>query len=129
MTLTFLLILLSGMVKIFHGTWAADNTEMMVLISIPFMYFTFRTVMKGAYFSEKEKHTTVMVILLAFVGILNIFTIAVSAMQGMPLIENGILTENLFQFFLSLPFLSIPVAYLIKKMSDKNENDEEKQNE
>jgi|GEM_PF-1534338 len=129
MTFTFLLIIMGGMVKIFHGPWAAANTEMVVLISIPFTYFIYCTVMKGAYFSKKEKHTTFALILFTLIGVLNIATIITCVMRGFPLVENGILTENLFQFFLALPFFSIPIAYLIKKMSDKNEDDEEENNE
>jgi hypothetical protein len=129
MILTFLLIMLSGMVKIFHGQWTTDNTEMIILLSLPATYFMIRSVMKGAYFSKKEKHTTFTLILFAFIGIVNVITIVTYVMRGLPLIENGVLTENLFQLFLALPFLSIPIAYLIKKMTDKNENDEEENNE
>jgi len=126
MTLTFLMIILSGMVKIFYGPWAADNTEMIVLISIPFTYFMFRTVMKGAYFSRNEKNTAFVLILLTLTGVLNIATIVICVMRGSPLIENGMLTENLFQFFLALPFFSTPMAYLIKKIADKNDEEDEK---
>jgi len=129
MWLTFVLILISGMRQIFHGTWAAANTEMIILLSLPATYFIIRSVLKGAYFSKKEKHTTFTLILFAFIGIVNIITIVTYVMRGLPLIENGVLTENLFQLFLALPFLSIPIAYLIKKMSDKKENDEEENNE
>ena len=124
MMLTFLLISICGMIKIFHGPWAADNTEMVILLSIPFTYFSIRSVLKGAYFSRDKNHTLVL-ILFAFIGIINIATVAISVMGGKTLIENGMLTENLFQLFIALPFFAIIVSYLIKKMINKNIEEDE----
>lgn len=125
MWLTFLLIFISGMINIFNGPWAADNTGMMILISIPTSYFMVRSVLKGAYFSIQQKSYTGTLILLAVIGLFNIGVSAVSLMNGGSVIENGMLSENLFQFFLGLPFLLIPTAYLIKKKVGKNDEDDE----
>jgi len=126
MWLTFVLILISGMIKIFHGPWAAANTEMIILLSLPATYFIIRSVMKSAYFSRTEKSYTWTLIIFAAIGILNLATIIIIALGGDPFIENGILTENLFQFFIALPLLSIPITYLIKKAISKDvkENEE-----
>jgi hypothetical protein len=125
MWLTFILILISGMIRIFHGSWAATNTEMVILLSLPATYFLIRSIMKGAYFSRTEKSYTFSLILFAIIGILNLATIIVIASRGDPFIENGILTENLFQLFIALPLLSIPITYLIKKAISKDIKEDE----
>ncbi|WNY24104.1 hypothetical protein MmiHf6_14330 [Methanimicrococcus hongohii] len=125
MWLTFLLIFVSGMVKIFYGPWAADNTEMMVLVSLPIAYFMVRSVLKGAYFSVQQKSYAGTLIFLAAIGLLNIGISAVSLMNNGSIIENGMLSENLFQFFLGLPFILIPIAYLIKKKVGKNDAEDD----
>ena len=124
MMLTFILIIISGLIKIFHGPWAANNTEMIILLSIPCTYFSIRSILKGAYFSRDENHTFVLM-LFAFIGIMNIATIILSVTEGKMLIENGMLTENLFQLFIALPFFAILVSYLIKKMINKNIEEDE----
>ena len=125
MWLTFILILVSGMIRIFHGPWAAANTEMIILLSLPATYFMIRSVMKGAYFSRTEKYYTFSLILFAIIGILNLATLIIIASRGDPFIENGILTENLFQLFIALPLLSIPITYLIKKAITKDVKEDE----
>ena len=125
MWLTFVLILISGMIQIFHGHWAAANTEMVILLSLPATYFMIRSVMKGAYFSRTEKSYTFSLILFAVIGILNLATLIIIASRGDPFIENGIFTENLFQLFITLPLLSIPITYLIKKAISKDIKEDE----
>ena len=127
MWLTFVLILISGMINIFHGPWAAANTEMIILLSLPATYFMVRSVMKGAYFSRNEKSYTFSLILFAVIGLLNLATLIIIALRGDPLIENGILTENLFQLFIALPLLSIPITYLIKKAISKDIKEDEEE--
>jgi len=124
MMLTFILISISGMIKIFHGPWAADNTEMALLLSIPFTYFSIRSVLKGAYFSRDENHTFVL-ILFALIGILNVATVVISVLGGKMLIENGMLTENLFQLFIALPFFAIIASHLVTKMANKKTEEDE----
>ena len=125
MWLTFILIFISGMIQIFHGPWAAANTEMVILLSLPVTYFMIRSVTKGAYFSRIEKSYTWSLILFAAIGILNLAALILIALRGDPFIENGILTENLFQFFIALPLLSIPITYLIRKAISKDVKEDE----
>ncbi len=125
MWLTFLMILVSGTIRIFHGPWAAANTEMMILISIPTSYFMVRSVLKGAYFSIQQKSYTGTLILLAVIGLLNVGISVASVINNGSIIESGMLSENLFQFFLGLPFILIPAAYLVKKKIGKNDVEDE----
>ncbi|MBZ3936416.1 DUF6773 family protein [Methanimicrococcus blatticola] len=125
MWLTLILIFISGMFKVFYGPWAADNTEMMVLLSLPTTYFAVRAVWKGAYFSIQQKSYTWTIVSFTFVGLLNLAAFIISIINGGTVIENGILSENLFQFFLALPFLALVITYAVKKIMSKNEEDEE----
>ena len=123
MVLMALLIFISGMIKIFHGQWAAPNTEMIILLSIPLTYFTIRSVLKGAYFtSYDEKYRWLVIILFLATGLLNIGTSLIQIMTGGSIIDNnGMFSENLFQFFLGIPLLAVSVASLIKGKTDKGE--------
>ena len=125
MWLTFILILISGMIQIFHGPWAAANTEMAILLFLPGTYFMVRSIIKGAYFSKIKTSYTWSLILFAAIGILNIAALILIALRGDPFIENGILTENLFQLFIALPLLSIPITYLIKKAINNDVKEDE----
>ncbi|MDR2944222.1 MAG: hypothetical protein LBU81_03960 [Methanosarcinales archaeon] len=120
MLLTFVLIFISGMINIFHGPWAAGNTQMMILLSIPTSYFAVRVVLKRAYFSVRQKSYAVSLILFGATGLLNLGNFVLDLMNGGSIIENGVLSEDLFSFFLALPFILIPAAYFILKQTDKN---------
>ncbi|MDL2261366.1 hypothetical protein LJC08_03940 [Methanimicrococcus sp. OttesenSCG-928-J09] len=121
--LTFILIFMSGTIKISYGQWATDNTEMIILMAIPATYFIIRSIWKGAYFSIKEKTHTWTLAFSALICILYLATIVFSIYNGEPIIENGMLSENLFPFFIMLPFLAIIITYAIKKRVSKNEEE------
>ncbi|WNY29072.1 hypothetical protein MmiEs2_12860 [Methanimicrococcus stummii] len=122
--LTFVLIFANGMIKLAYGPWAAENTEMMILLAIPTTYFLIRAVWKGAYFSAQMKSYTWSLVLFAILGLFNISVSIYSIMNGGTAIENGMPSENLFQFFLGIPFLAIPIVYMIKKAVTKEEDEE-----
>ena len=125
MLLTFLLIFIDCMIKLFYGPWAEDPTEMIILISLPSTYFLVRSVMKEAYFSRNDNRTLTLV-LSAFIVIINIYIYVLSATEGNWIFENGLLSGNLFQLFFALPFFATIVAYLIKKVASKDvEEDKE----
>ena len=125
MLLTFLLIFIDCMIKLFYGPWAVDTTEMIILISLPSTYFLVRSVMKGAYFSRTDNRTLTLAFS-AFIVIISIYIYALSATEGNWVLENGLLSGNLFQLFIALPFFATIVAYLIKKVTGKDvEEDKE----
>lgn len=123
MILTFILIYISGMVKIFHGPWAANNVEMMVLLVLPLTWFLVRSIMKGAYLSVQIRNYVWPAILFALIGLVNIIPAVYQIINGGAVIENGMLSEDLFQFFLGFPFLLVSAAYLIKRKTDMNDEE------
>lgn len=123
MWLTFILIFIGGMIKIFYGPWAAANTEMMILLSLPTTYFAVRAIWKGAYFSVQQKSYTWPLIVFAAVSLLNLGACVGLILTEGGIIENNMLSENLFQFFLALPFLMLVITYLIKKKTSKSEEE------
>ncbi|MDV0445842.1 hypothetical protein MmiAt1_14420 [Methanimicrococcus sp. At1] len=122
--LTFAMIFFGGMYKIVYGPWAAANTEMIILVGLPTTYFLIRAVWKGAYFSARMNSYTWSLVLFAVLGLFNIGVSVYSVMNGGAAIENGMLSENLFQLFVGIPFLAIPIVYLIKKAVHKNDDED-----
>lgn len=125
MMLTFILIFISGFIKIFIGPWAAANTEMAVLVFIPTTYFLIRAVMKGAYFSVRLKSYTWSLFIFAIIGLANLGNFIVQLMKDGMIIENGMLSETLFPLFLSMPFLFLVLTCLIKMKMTKNDDEDE----
>ena len=127
MILTFYLIMINLFILSFYGPWAADTTEMSILYSIPISYFVIRSVMKEVYFVKNEKNRGFTIAISTLAGITMMFASMASIfLNGGIIIENGVLSAKLVFFFIGLSLLSVPIAYLIKKMTQKNvEEDEE----
>lgn len=125
MWLTFLLIFASGMIKIVYGQWAADNTEMVILLIIPLTYFLVRSIWKGAYFSVDKRNYKWSLLIFAALGIFLVTASIIQITNTGAVIDNGMLTENFFQFFLAIPFLAVPVVALIKGMTEKKVEEDE----
>lgn len=125
MWLTFILIFIGGFIKIFYGPWAAANTEMAFLVFIPLTYFVIRSVLKGAYFSVQKKSHTWSLILIVFIGVINLGNFAIQIISGGSIIEDGMLSETLFPLFVAIPFLLVPIVYFIQTKMSKNDEEED----
>ncbi|MDV0445841.1 hypothetical protein MmiAt1_14410 [Methanimicrococcus sp. At1] len=119
MMLIFVLLMISIFIKIIHGPWAAGYTEESVFLFIPMAYFFGRSTLKGANFSMKEKNPKLVAGLAMIAGLLCLVTFSVSLMKGASLIENGMLSGEWYYLLLSLPVLSIAIAYLIRSKTNK----------
>ncbi|MCL2549861.1 MAG: hypothetical protein FWE78_02865 [Methanimicrococcus sp.] len=116
--LTFNLIFFSGMVKIFDGQWAVPVTEMVVLLGLPMTYFGVRSALKGAYFpGQIEKHGWLIIFISIAIGLLSMSFSILQIMKSGSIMDNGMLSGDLFFFFLGIPILATPIAFLIKKMN------------
>ena len=127
MMLTFSLILTNFFILQYYGPWAADTTEMTILYSIPATYFMIRSVTKEALFVKNEKNGVFLLVLFALTGIMMmLISVITIVVNDMPIIENGLMSAELSSFFIGLPLLSASIAYLIKKITQKNveENEE-----
>ena len=126
MMMTFVLILINFFILYYYRPWAADTTEMAILYSIPATYFITRSVTKEAYFVKNEKNGGLLLVLCALAGIMTMLASVITmVVNDMPIIENGLISAELSPFFIGLPILSAPIAYLIKKIIQKNVENEE----
>jgi hypothetical protein len=124
--LTFSLILINFFILYYYSPWAADTTEMAILYSIPATYFMIRAVTKEAFFVKNEKNRGFLLVLFALTGItMMLVSVITIVANDMPLIENGLISAELSPFFIGLPLLSASIAYLIKKIIQKNVENEE----
>jgi len=123
--LTFFLIFITCMIKIFYGPFAEPNVEMAILFSLPVKYFLIRSIMKEICFTKNEKYRVAVITFFAFIGIVFIISSAAYLINGGPVIENGVIVWKMANIFIALPFLSVPIAYRIQKMKQKDVNEDE----
>jgi len=123
--LTFLLIFINCFIKIWFGPFAEPSVEMGFLISIPITYFAIRSIIKGAYFGKNVKNKTRVFAFLVFTGIVMLISPVIYLAKGGSIIENGLIASPMSLFISAFTLFLIPIAYLIKKITQKNVENEE----
>ena len=124
MWLTFILIFINCFIKIWFGPFAEPTVEMGILISFPLTYFAIRSIIKEAYFAKNVKNKTLSFASLAFLGIVMLISPVIYLAKGGSIIENGLIVSPMAFLMSASTLFLIPIAYLIKKMTNKDIEEE-----
>ncbi len=117
--ITIVLIASNGFVKMTY-IWADPLMESLVLLYIPAIYFSLRSVWKNAYFSKKEKHPGFFIAIFGLTTLVNIYTVGTSIYHGFfVIIEEGKLVNSAGVLFLLAFTGSITIAMIARKVADK----------
>lgn len=94
MIFMFFIIMMNGYVKHIYGVWAEPMLEMLLMVIIPAMYFTFMSIAKNAYLSEKDD-STLFIVAMGIAVLLLLATVISNLTSGMfRLVEDGQLTSQ-----------------------------------
>ena len=117
--ITIILIASNGFVKMSY-IWADPLMESLVLLYIPGIYFSLRSVWKNAYFSKKEKHPGFFIAIFGLTTLVNIYIVGTSIYRGFfVIIEEGKLANGAGVLFLLAFTGSITIAMIARKVADK----------
>ena len=112
--------MICGILDIFEIKWATVYVQMYLSIFISLGVFAVQCIVKDAYSALNESKNRTLYILLA-VGALNLVVFIVNLIGGKPLLTDGMLNEQVIQLFISLLFLVVCSAILIKNRLDRKE--------
>ncbi|WP_153720747.1 hypothetical protein [Sporosarcina cascadiensis] len=119
MIITFIMIMISGYVKTFYGTWANPMLEMLVLIMIPAMYFSTLSIAKNAYLQQKDQ-PALIIILMGLAAVLSGAAVTSNILNGMfTLIENGQLSNQIGSLLLMIYSGGTAIALLIRRTKNR----------
>lgn len=106
--------------------WATPGVLLFIGILLSVTIFNVICILENAYekYNKKinSKSNLIIFLSLGFVDIINFFS---NLTSGMPFITDGLLNENILPLFVSIFFLSVPVAQFVKKQMDKKKADDE----
>lgn len=119
LVITFLMIMINGYVKSFYGVWAEPLLEMLVMIFIPVTYFTFMSIAKNAYLSQKDQ-PIIFIVAMGFAAILVFATVISNITSGMfKLIEDGQLTHQVGSLLMLIFTSGTTVAQIARRIINK----------
>ena len=121
--LTLLLIFVNGVAKTFY-LWAEPMTETVVLLCVPTLFFTRRTIEKDAFLNMQEKAGRAI----AGFGIVCVFGVIIIIQSVLSntfsIVENGALSVKAAFPILILTYLCILAAIGIREWKKRRENKE-----
>ena len=118
-------IILCAVLDVCEIKWAQTSIQMLIGLLLSVVVLTVICIIKDAYFGVSGKLNVVYVLILLAVAVLNGCEFISGIQNDEILIDNGELSMGIFPALLSIVFLAISVAIMVKYTVNKKHTEDE----